>query len=68
MAPRRTRAEERIEALDISPAAHAAQLEAIAAEREAALAERNEAVARADEYLLALQRERAEFLKKTPAR
>lgn len=51
---RKTRAEERIEALDASPAALAAQLEAVAAERDAARAQ-------ADEYLTALQRERAEF-------
>ena len=62
MTPRRTRAEARIEALDISPAALAAQLDALAAERAAALAERDAAAARADEYLLALQRERAEFV------
>jgi molecular chaperone GrpE len=51
---RKTRAEERIEALDASPAALAAQADALRAERD-------EAVAKADEYLAALQRERAEF-------
>lgn len=51
---RKTRAEERIEELDASPAALTAQLEAAAAERDAARAQ-------ADEYLNALQRERAEF-------
>ncbi len=51
---RKTRAEERIEELDSSPATLAAQLET-------AVAERDEALARSDEYLSALQRERAEF-------
>ena len=51
---RKTRAEERIEALDVSPAALASQLETAHAERDAALA-------KVDEYLTALQRERAEF-------
>ena len=52
---RKTRAEERIEELDVSPAALAAQLEE-------AVTARNEATAKADEYLAALQRERAEFV------
>jgi len=52
---RKTRAEERIEELDVSPAALAAALEA-------AVADRDEAVAKAEEYLAALQRERAEFV------
>ena len=52
---RKTRAEERIEELDVSPSALAAQLEE-------ATAARDEAVAKADEYLAALQRERAEFV------
>ena len=51
---RKTRAEERIEALDASPTALTEQIESLRAERDAA-------VARADEYLAALQRERAEF-------
>jgi molecular chaperone GrpE len=50
----RTRAEERIEELDISPTKLLADLEAVRAERDAAQAQ-------AAEYLLALQRERAEF-------
>ena len=50
----KTRAEERIEELDASPAALAAQLDALTAERDAAQT-------KADEYLNALQRERAEF-------
>lgn len=72
---RRTRAQERIDELDISPAAVLAQLEALtverdalasrlgsaAAERDAAAAERDAAVEKADDYLGALQRERAEF-------
>jgi molecular chaperone GrpE len=58
-APRRihrtkTRAEERIDEIDVSPAALAAQLDELRAERDAAQA-------KADEYLGALQRERAEF-------
>jgi molecular chaperone GrpE len=51
---RKTRAEERIEALDASPTALLEQIEALRAEKD-------EAGARADEYLGALQRERAEF-------
>jgi molecular chaperone GrpE len=66
---RRTRADERIDALDTSPAGIAAQLEAIRAESDAkvraAAAEHEEARSKAegerDEYLAALQRERAEF-------
>ncbi len=50
----KTRAEERIDELDASPAALSAQLDATSAERDAAQA-------KADEYLNALQRERAEF-------
>ena len=51
---RKTRAEERIEELDTSPTALLEQIEAMKSERD-------EAVAKADEYLGALQRERAEF-------
>ena len=51
---RRTRAQERADEIDISPTALLAQIEGLNAERDAALAT-------ADEYLLALQRERAEF-------
>lgn len=51
---RKTRAEERIEALDVSPAALTAQIEALRTERD-------EAAAKAEEYLAGLQRERAEF-------
>ncbi len=66
---RRTRAEERIEALDTSPAAVAAELEKLRTTSDLkltkAIAERDEAIekviAERDEYLAALQRERAEF-------
>jgi molecular chaperone GrpE len=50
----RTRAEERVEELDISPTKLLADIEALQGERDAAQAQ-------AAEYLLALQRERAEF-------
>jgi molecular chaperone GrpE len=50
----RTRAEERIDELDISPAKLLADIEALQAERDTAQAQ-------AADYLLALQRERAEF-------
>jgi molecular chaperone GrpE len=50
----KTRAEERIEDLDISPAKLLADIEALQAERDGAQAQ-------AAEYLQALQRERAEF-------
>jgi molecular chaperone GrpE len=50
----RTRAEERIDELDISPSKLLADIEALAAERDAAQLQ-------ATEYLQALQRERAEF-------
>ena len=49
-----TRAEEREAEIDISPTTLLAQIEGLTAERDAALAT-------ADEFLLALQRERAEF-------
>jgi molecular chaperone GrpE len=51
---RKTRAEERIEALDVSPAALTLKIERLTAERD-------EALAKVDEYLGLLQRERAEF-------
>ena len=51
----RTRAEERADELDISPTKLLADLEALTAEKDAAQTQ-------ADEYLVALQRERAEFL------
>ena len=51
----RTRAEERADELDISPTKLLADIETLTAERDAAQTQ-------ADEYLLALQRERAEFL------
>ena len=52
---RRTRPEERIDELDISPSALLARIETLSAERDAA-------TTAAEEYLAALQRERAEFL------
>jgi molecular chaperone GrpE len=66
---RRTRASERIDALDTSPAAVKAALEKLRADTEARAAksqsEHDEALAKVaterDEYLAALQRERAEF-------
>jgi molecular chaperone GrpE len=66
---RRTRAQERIDAVDISPAAVAAALEKLREDADAkaaqAKAEHDEALAKLaterDEYLAALQRERAEF-------
>jgi molecular chaperone GrpE len=51
---RKTRAEERTEALDTSPAALASQLDAMRTERD-------DLAAKLEEYLGALQRERAEF-------
>jgi molecular chaperone GrpE len=51
----RTRAQERIDELDVSPTKLLAEIEGLKAEAEAARAQ-------ADEYLTALQRERAEFL------
>ncbi len=55
MPSRRTRLEERIEEIDISPTALLAVIEALTAERDAATASAND-------YLAALQRERAEFM------
>jgi molecular chaperone GrpE len=52
--PHRTRAKVHAEDIDVSPSALVAQIEALTAERDAARET-------ADEYLLALQRERAEF-------
>ena len=51
---KRTRAQQRADDIDISPTALLAELERITSERDAALAEK-------EEFLLALQRERAEF-------
>ena len=51
---RRTRAQERTDDIDISPTALVAQIEALTTERD-------EATRAAEEYLVALQRERAEF-------
>lgn len=54
-APRHTRAEERIAELDVSPTKLLAEIEVLKAELETARGQ-------ADEYLAAVQRERAEFL------
>lgn len=51
---RRTRGQERVDAIDISPKALLGQIEALRQERDAARAE-------SEEYVNALQRERAEF-------
>jgi molecular chaperone GrpE len=66
---RRNRADERIEALDMSPAAVAAAFEKLSADADAKVAkvqaDHDEAIAKVeaerDEFLAALQRERAEF-------
>ena len=55
MPSRRTRSEERIDEIDISPTALLAVIETLTAERDAATASAND-------YLAALQRERAEFM------
>ena len=57
----RTRAQERIDELDVSPAKLTAELDAARTELEAARTELDAARQKADEYLAALQRERAEF-------
>ncbi len=51
---RRTRAQQRIDEIDVSPTALLKQLEALTVERDAARQT-------GEEYLTALQRERAEF-------
>ena len=55
MPSHKTRAQERADAIDVSPTALLAQIEALQAETAAARAQ-------SEEYLLELQRERAEFL------
>jgi len=52
---RRTRSQERIDEIDVSPTALLAQVEALTVERDAATKV-------SEDYLVALQRERAEFL------
>ncbi|HEX8939123.1 MAG TPA: nucleotide exchange factor GrpE [Candidatus Limnocylindrales bacterium] len=59
--PHRTRAQERIDQLDASPAALAAEAERLRGEIDRLTGELREATARTEEYLGALQRERAEF-------
>lgn len=58
----RTRAQERADAIDVSPQALLAEIERLTAERDAVAAERDSATKEREEYLAALQRERAEFL------
>jgi molecular chaperone GrpE len=58
---RRTRAQERADDIDISPSALTAQIEALTGERDEARQTAVEARQTADEFLGALQRERAEF-------
>ena len=53
--PNRTRAQERMDEIDVSPTKLLADIETLTGER-------NEARERTEEYLAALQRERAEFL------
>ena len=55
MSPQRTRAQERIDEIDVSPTKLLADIDNLTRERD-------EAQARAEEYLAGLQRERAEFL------
>jgi len=55
MPSHRTRAQERVDEIDVSPTRLLADLEALRAEADAARTQ-------SDEYLVALQRERAEFL------
>ncbi len=57
----RTRAQERADEIDISPSALTAQIESLTAQIESLTTERDDATRTADEYLTALQRERAEF-------
>jgi molecular chaperone GrpE len=58
----RTRAQERIDAIDVSPTKLLAEIERLKGEAQAVAAQAEAARAQADEYLTALQRERAEFL------
>ena len=58
----RTRAQERIDAIDVSSTKLLAEIERLKGEAQAVGAQAEAARAQADEYLTALQRERAEFL------
>ncbi len=58
---RRTRAQQRADEIDISPTKLVAEIERLAGERDAARKETEAAQRERDEFLLALQRERAEF-------
>lgn len=57
----RTRAQERIDEIDLSPARLVEQIEKLTAELDATAKERDATAKERDEYLGALQRERAEF-------
>ena len=58
---RRTRADDRIEALDTRPTALLAQIEALTVERDAALARADENLVTADENLVTAQRAAADY-------
>jgi molecular chaperone GrpE len=58
---RRTRAQQRAAEIDISPTKLVAEIERLTGERDAARAETEAARKERDEFVLALQRERAEF-------
>lgn len=58
----RIRAQERADAIDLSPTRLLADIERLTAERDAMTAERDAVTKEREEYLAALQRERAEFL------
>ncbi len=62
MPERRTRAQERSDEIDISPTRLLADIETLRGEADVARREAGVAQSQADEYLAALQRERAEFL------
>lgn len=59
---RRIRTHEPTDAIDASPTALVAAIERLTAERDAVIAERDAATKEREDYLAALQRERAEFL------
>ena len=58
---RRTRAQQRADEIDISPTKLVAEIERLTGERDAARAETEAARKEREEFVLALQRERAEF-------
>ncbi len=59
---RRTRAQQRADEIDVSPTRLVAEIERLTAERDAARKETEAALAEKDQFVAALQRERAEFL------